>query len=264
MGGAIGGLIGGALGFAVGGPAGAMVGMSAGGLLGGASGGGGGGSVNVNVPGPSASEQQLIDLQVQQLQRQLAPPTEEELAIQEKMTGYYDQILSDETLSEDEEAAFDQEYELQYSALEDQYSMETERFGGQRMAELVSRGVLESTTGYDAVASDQQRFAGVFAENISELGQAKELAKSDFGAAKDEMARQGYRLTSGLFQSQQSDALNTAAGLQNHFTQQNMFTANAALQNAMNQQMFSQNKYNQTMSGLGTMTGFGISQMARS
>ena len=218
-------------------------------------------NVNVNVPDKTETEKELEKLQLDVLRKQAAGPTAEELALQDKMSDYYETMMADEVLSEDEAAAFDEEYNLQLSALQDQFAIQTEEAGAARMAELASRGILETTTGRDIIAKDQQKYTDILGSNISELGEAKEIAKSDMELAKKRMAQQGYNLTSGILQYRQNDALTQAATMQNYYTNDNMMKANTALQNAIRTQTWDQWAYNQKMTSLGTTAGIGIGMM---
>lgn len=218
-------------------------------------------NIDVNMPAKTEEEKKLLELQLAALERQAAPPTAEEVAMQTRATEYYNIMLGKEVLSPEEESMFDKEYELQLLALQEQFGMQTEELGGQRMAELASRGVLETTTGRDIIAKDQQKFTSVLAENVAGLGTAKEVAKSDMEAAKRQMAQQGYELTSGILQSRASDDMEQATRLQNYYTGENVLSSNNALQNALRRQQWGQWAYNQKMTSLGSITGIGVGMM---
>ena len=213
-------------------------------------------TVTVQMPGMTSTEKDLVALQKEYYQRMLTETPEDKL-MREKSQQYLEQMMAEEQLSPDEEAAFAREYELQKQALMGQFNIESQRYGASELADLAARGMLETTTGERQIATTQQRFTGQLMSNIAEMGQAKELAKADMEAAKREMAMQGYRLTSGMMQGQIQAGLQTATNLQNYFATRNQMGANAALQNALMNQARNKAVYQQRMSLFGGLTGLG-------
>jgi len=214
----------------------------------------------ISVPGPTKEEQELVKLQLRYLNEQMTI-TPEEQAMMDKEQQYFEEMMAKDILSPQEEAEFEREYSLQLEALQEQFGLETEQYGAKQMADLVSRGVLGTTTGETSIAQSQQQFANVLAGQVSELGQAKELAKSDVEAAKREMAQQGYRLTSGLFQSQATSTLQAASNLQNYYGGREQLQAQTQLQNALAQQMREQAGYQSRMRFWGGVAGLGTGLM---
>lgn len=213
------------------------------------------------VPGRSEEELELMTLQKQALEKSLAEPTEEEKLLAEKMKAYYETIISEGELSPEEEAAFNEEYGLQLEALKEEFGRETKKYGGEELAELVSRGMLESTVGEQKIASTQDRFAKILAGTQAEMLQSKETAKSNMEAAKMEMSTAGYSLAAGMSQSQMQTALQAAAGLQNYFLDEGAMKANAALTNALMNQAREKAIYGQRMQVWGGLANLGISMM---
>jgi len=214
----------------------------------------------INVPGPTATERELMNLQ-KQYYKSMLTTTPEEAAMNAKAQEYLETMMADEVLSPDEEAEFEREYELSKQALLGQFGIESERYGASQMAELASRGMLETTVGERQIATTQQQFAGELMGNIAEMGQAKELAKSDMEAAKKQMAMQGYQLTKGLMQSNLQAGLTSATNLQNYMASRTAMGANTALQNALINQARNKAQYQQRMSMWGGMTGLGSGMM---
>ena len=214
----------------------------------------------INVPAPTAEETQLVNLQTQLLQRQIAGiPAQEEFEARQQ--GYFDQMVSEGQLSPEEEAAFNEEYGLRSEALKEQFGLESEKYGASQVADLTSSGMLETTTGRNIISGTQERFANVLSGQIAELGQSKELAKSDVEAAKREMAMQGYKLTSGLLQSQISSALNTSTNLQNYYGSRGEMEAQVQLQHTLAEQAREQAGHRQRMNLWGNLTNMGFGMM---
>jgi hypothetical protein len=215
----------------------------------------------VTTPAKSQTEIELLKLQKQILQKQAAGPTPEERALIAKQQEYYEQLIADETLSDEERAEFEKERDLQLSALEEKFGIESERYGGKQLASLVHRGILESTTGEEEIAQTQERFTEILGEQKGSIMEASEIAKSDFEAAKRQMAGAGYRLTSGMSQSQTLTALEAASGLQNYMLGRGGLEADAALTNAIVNQQRERAAYEGRMSTWKGLTGLGMGLM---
>lgn len=218
--------------------------------------------ITVQTPGKTQEETELIKLQRQILENQIAQQNSpEQKALMAKQKEYYDQMIADNTLSPEEEAEFDREYALQLQALTEQYGIQTRDAGGRQMADLVSRGMLDTTTGRNIVAKSQGDYAMKLAEQISAMGQAKEFAKFDMDLAKRNLAQTGYELTSGINQANMQTALNAAMSAENYFAGRGGLEANAALQNALADQARSQAKYQNRMNIWSGMLGMGQSMI---
>jgi hypothetical protein len=220
-------------------------------------------SITVETPAQTETEKQLIELQMQILQEQIAGPSPEEQALLDKQKEYYDQLIADETLSPEEQAEFERERDLQLEALEETFAIESGRHGATQLADLVHRGILESTTGVEQIALTQEQFTQLLGEEKTNIMEASELAKSDMEAAKREMAGAGYSLTSAMTQTQTLTALEAASGLQNYFMGRGGLEAQSALTNAILNQTREQAAYQGRMDKwkLGTGVGLGMMQM---
>lgn len=218
-------------------------------------------NITVEVPGKTPAELELIDLQRQILEKVSAGPTAEEQQLYNKQKEYIDQLIADMTLSPEEEAEFEKEYGLKLEALREQFGEETEKYGSKQLASLVSRGMLETSTGEQEIAETQQRFAEILSGSEAEMTEAKELAKSDLDAAKRSLSQQGYQLTTGMQQSQIQTALQAAMGLESYYMNRGGMQASAALQNALTQQAINKSKYQQRMDTWSALTGLGGSIM---
>jgi hypothetical protein len=214
--------------------------------------------VQVTVPGKSQTELELIELQKKILE-QTANPSEDEQALIKKQAEYYDQMMADSVLSPEEEAEFEREYNLQLSALQEQFGIETREAGGRQMADLISRGMFDTTTGRDIIAKSQGDYATKLAEQISAMGQAKEFAKYDMELAKRNLAQTGYELTSGIRQANMQTALSAAMSAENYYAGRGGLEANAALQNALATQARNQAEYRNRMGIWSGMMGMGQS-----
>ncbi|MFH0959644.1 MAG: hypothetical protein V1897_13170 [Pseudomonadota bacterium] len=218
--------------------------------------------VQVTVPGKTQAELDLIDLQNKVL-TQATTQTPEQAALAAKQTEYYNQMLADNTLSPEEEADFEKEYELQLQALNETYGRETTKAGGTQMAELVSRGMLDTTTGRDIIADTQEKSAEQLATQISSMGEAKEFAKYDMELAKRNLAQTGYALTSGIKAANLQTALQAAMSAENYYAGRGGLEANAALQNALAAQSRNQAEYKNRMGIWGGMLGLGQSMVMK-
>ena len=147
--------------------------------------------------------------------------------------------------------AFEKERDLQLSALEEKFGIESERYGGKQLASLVHRGILESTTGEEEIAQTQEKFAELLGEQKGSIMEA----------SKRQMAGAGYRLTSGMSQSQTLTALEAASGLQNYFLGRGGLEAEGALTNAILNQQREKAAYEGRMSVWKGMTGMGMGMM---
>lgn len=168
--------------------------------------------------------------------------------LEARQKEYYDLMMSDEILSAEESAMFDEQYENELSALEEKYAIQFERHGASRMADLASRGVLETTTGMNTISEDQQQYSDLLGQGTSAILQDKELAKMDFAEAKRTMAQKGYNLTSGIYQNKISTDMSKANLLQNYETSQGIQKVGRELTNAMREQSWNQYAYNQKKS----------------
>lgn len=214
--------------------------------------------ITVSTPSKTQSELDLIALQKQILEQQ-ANPSPEQLALTAKQTEYYDQMIADATLSPEEEADFEKEYNLQLQALNEQFGRETEEIGGRQMADLLARGIYDTTTGRNIVAKTTEDQARALAEQISAAGQAKEYAKFDMELAKKNLAQTGYELTSGINAANMATALQAAMSAENYFAGRGGLEANAALQNALATQARNQAEYKNRMGIWSGMLGMGQS-----
>ena len=175
---------------------------------------------------------------------------------------FLDQLNASTLITPQEELDFDQEFEIAKQALTERFGIETERLGATQLAELAGRGVLESTTGERAIARTQAEFSEILSGQISDLGVAKETAKSDLAAGRRELAQSGYNLTSSLNQNQQNTALQASMALSNFMSGRGGIQANTALNNALLQQTVNQAQYNQRQDlyrGVSNL-GFGLSK----
>lgn len=218
--------------------------------------------VQVEVPGKTQAELDLISLQTQILQQQ-ANPSPEQQALTAKQTEYYNQMMADATLSPEEEADFEREYNLQLEALQEQFGIETKEAGGKQMADLVSRGMLDTTTGRNIVAKSQGDYATQLAQQIENMGQAKEYAKFDMELAKRNLAQTGYELTSGINAANMATALNAAVSAESYYAGRGGLEANAALQNALATQSRNQAEYKNRMGIWSGMLGMGQSMVMK-
>lgn len=216
--------------------------------------------VQVTVPGKTDTELQLLELQRKVLEQQ-ANPSPEQQALLAKQKEYYDQMLADNTLSPEEEAQFEEEYNLQLQALNEQFGIQTKEAGGTQMADLVSRGMLDTTTGRNAIARSQRDYAGQLGQQIESMGQAKEYAKYNMDLAKRSLSQTGYELTSGINQSNMNTALQAAMSAENYYAGRGALDANAALQNALATQSRNQAEYKNRMGIWSGMLGMGQSMV---
>ena len=225
------------------------------------SGTGGSADQTAVIPDPNEYEQGIIDI-VNGLVADYQKNRDEESGLRSKMSSYSDLMLSDSPLSPEEEAAFDQEYELQLSALNEQYGQATERSGAARMAELASRGVLETTTGQDTIAEDQRYNTEQLSQSVSALLNQKEVSRSEAENAKREMARTGYELTSGMLQSRQFSDLSTIGALQDYSSSMSRVQAQNKYSKVIREQQLGAWKYNRNLSDIGKIVGAGAGGLA--
>jgi len=216
--------------------------------------------VTVSTPEKSDTEKQLLELQYQILQQQRAGSPEQD-ALYAKSAEYYQQMLADQTLSPEEEAEFDKEYNLQLQALNEQYGRETKEYGGTQMASLLARGMWDTTTGTQEMGKTQEQFATILGEQTAGLLESKETAKYSMDLAKRQMVQSGYELSSGLNQNQLQTALQASMSMQNYYLNQGSMQAQSALQNALSTQTMQQAQYKQRMNLFSGMTGLGMGLM---
>ncbi len=216
-------------------------------------------SVSVSVPAKTENELELIRLQTEIL-KQTSTTSPEQEALYAKQREYLDQITADITLSPEEEAEFEKEYGLSLAAVKEQFGIESEKAGATQMASLVSRGMLETTTGETEIADTQKKFAELLGQQEATMLESKETAKYDLEAAKRELGQAGYQLTTGMQQSQMQTALQAAMGLETYALNRGGAQANAALENALVQQSIEKAKYQQRMNmwNVGTQLGTGV------
>lgn len=196
----------------------------------------------VSVPGLSDKEQQLIDLQIEAIKAAMEP-SEEQTKLAEQQQKYFETLTANQTLSEDELAEFEREYNLQLSALQDQYQLKLDEDSSSLYADLVSRGVDTTTTGRNLQTKLAKGYGEALQGSIAELGQAQETAKYDMEQAKREMALQGYKLTSDIQQFNLNNSLAMAQNTQNYLATNRAMSASAALQNAILTQQVQQEAY---------------------
>lgn len=217
-------------------------------------------TVVVQQPGKSEEELELMRMQIDALRR-AQEQTPEQKALSEKGAAYYEQMMAQNVLSPEEEAEFDKEYQLQLEALNEQYNKEAKEYGGTQMANLVARGMWDTSTGTQEISNTQEKFGGILASETSNMLQAKEYAKYDMEMAKRQLASSGYALTQGMSQSNAQTALQASMAMQNYYLNQGSMQANAALQNAMAQTARDQAQYKQRMALWSGVTGLGAGMM---
>ena len=178
---------------------------------------------------------------------------QEQIALAESEQGYLKWLMGQQTLSPEESELFEKQFDLEVAALTEQFQYESEQYGGKQMADLVARGVFESTTGERAIGETTRRQTGIFQGSVAQLRESEQLAKSDFGAAKTQMAQQGYRLTSSMMQDSLSQAMDISLSMQSYYQDVRGSEASAALQRALDKQAKEQAAYNQRVG-----TGVGI------
>jgi hypothetical protein len=211
-----------------------------------------GGTVTLQTYGEM--RRQLREQEIEAGMTELADRLEEEqIALAESEQGYLEWLMGQQTLSPEESELFEMQYDLEVAALTEQFQYESEQYGGKQMADLVARGVFDSTTGERAVAETTRRQTGIFQGSVAQLREAEQLAKSDFSAAKTEMAQQGYRLTSTMLQDSLSQAMDISMGMQNYYQDVRGSEASAALQRALDKQAKEQARYRDRIG-----TGLGI------
>lgn len=171
---------------------------------------------------------------------------------------YYQNMIDAGTLTPDEEADFENEYNLQLQALNEQFARETQAAGGKQMASLVARGMFDTSVGSREIAKTQEDYAGILGEQTANLLTAKETAKTNLTQARQQLAQSGYQMTSSMAQNQMQTALQASMALQNYYANQGATTANTSLQNALYNQAVQRNEYNQRMSLLSGVTGLGL------
>lgn len=209
------------------------------------------------IPDPSETEQGMIDL-VSQLLDDYETNRAGEAGLKDKMSGYADMMMSDSPLSQEEAAMFEEEYDLQLSALQEQFGRAAERTGASRMAELSSRGVLETTTGTDIISQDQEYYADQLSQSISELLTQKEVSIAEAENAKRSMAQQGYELTSNILQSRQFSDLSAIGSLQDYSSAISRLTAQNQFGATIRQQTLDSYKYNKNLADAGKIIGAGV------
>ncbi len=202
-------------------------------------------------------ERQLAEMQRAQIQDLLTMDVDEQ-ALADRGEEYRQMMLSDSPLTEDEQAMFEEEFDLQKGILEEQYAIQSEKVGAKQMAEHVSRGTFGTTTGERDVAETQRQFGEGLATGIGELGIAKEAGMSEMESAKREMARQGYALTQQYFQGQTSDALSMMGNAQGYYLGRGADQASTALEGALMTQAMDQRKYQQKMGAWSGLQGLGM------
>jgi hypothetical protein len=212
--------------------------------------------ITVSAPEKSDTEKQLLQMQLDLLKSQQAQSPEQQ-ALYNKSTEYYQQMINDNTLSPEEEADFEKEYNLQLQALNEQFGRETKEAGGSQMASLVARGMFDTTTGRNEMAKSQEDYANILAQQTVSMGGSKETAKYNMDLAKKQLSQSGYELTTGLNQNQMQTALQASMAMQNYYLNQGAMQANAALTNAMSTQAMEKAKYNQRMNMWGSVVGMG-------
>lgn len=185
----------------------------------------------------SDQEEQMLELITSNLQSLGSVPFSELEANNKK---YYDQLMSEEFLSDAELSGFDKEYDLQLKALQQKYDTQFRDASAGTMANLAHRGVLETTTGSNVITNQQRDYADALASDTASLLNEKQLKIMDAEEAKRQMALQGYNLTSGILQQKQSNALTSAGLLQNYFTNQQLGNVGTQVQNYINQQSWAQ------------------------
>ena len=214
----------------------------------------------LKMPEASPEEQRLMDLNIQMLEKALEPleQTPEQIALEKKQGEYFQTLTEEQTLSAEEEAEFTKEYDLQVESLREQHGLELGKASNRLYADLVARGVADSTTGEDIQSELTGRYGESLQSSIGELGLSMETAKSDVGAAKKEMALQGYKMMSDIQQSNLDYKMNLASTTQNYLSTNRSMTASTALQNSMMKQMSDQYAYQMKMGGLGALGGAGL------
>lgn len=212
------------------------------------------GGGTVVIPDPTAEEQQILDLSRKAIHT-YGINRELEAGLESRASEYFDMFSSGGALSDEENNMFEQEYEAQLGALQEQYAMDTERSGAARMAELTSRGVLDSTTGRDLIAEDKRRSTGYLSAAVSDLLTQKEVSKSQAEAAKREMARQGYELTSGILQQRKVGDLNELSALQGYHSAISRMAAVNRGDRVMREQSLNQYNYNKNLADIGRLAG---------
>jgi hypothetical protein len=208
----------------------------------------------IAIPNPTQEEQQILG-QTEGAINRYYMNRREERPLEHLAEGYFDMFSSGGALSADEKAMFEEEYELQLDALQEQYAMEVERTGASRMAELTSRGVLDSTTGRDLIAEDKRRSVGYLSSAVSELLAKKEVSKAEAEAAKREMARQGYELTSGILQQRRVSDLSELSALQGYHSSMSRMEATNRGADVIRAQSLNQYNYNRRLSDIGRLAG---------
>lgn len=216
--------------------------------------------VRVTVPGKTPTELELMKLQIEALQN-ANKQTPEQAALAAKATEYYNQMIAQGELSPEEEAAFNKEYELSVAALEEKFGIESKRAGATQMAELTARGVMDTTTGENAISRTQEDFAKVLESTKADMLQAKEFAKSDMELAKQSLATSGYALTSGMSQAQMQTALEASLNAQNYYLGRGGLEASANLTNALMDQALQKSQYIERLKSWGAIAGMGGGMM---
>lgn len=217
-------------------------------------------AVTVNVPGKTDTEIELMKLQIEALQN-ANKQTPEQAALATRATEYYNQMVAQGELSPGEEAEFNKEYELSVQALEEKFGIESKRAGATQLAELTSRGVLDTTTGENAIARTQEEFAKILGSTKADMLQAKEFAKSDMELAKQSLATSGYSLTSGMSQAQMQTALEASLNAQNYYLGTAQTQASANLTNALMNQALQKSAYIEKLKTWGAIAGVGGGMM---
>ena len=195
-------------------------------------------------PGMSDEEKQLLALQSETIKNSL----EQQGLWDAEAEKYYQDLLKDSLLSPEEELSIDKQYDLEAQAFRDKLNIEGQRIGNTQLAELTSRGVLESTTGENAIARTQSEFADVLMQGESAIEGNRLTAKTDLDTAKRSLAQSGYNLTSQMSQNQMNTALEASMYSQNYLMGNRGLQASTNLQNALLTQASEKAKYDQRLS----------------
>lgn len=210
----------------------------------------------VAIPDPTKEEQKLLDLQKGVLEGFYDRRAEEE-QLRERLTGYENLLMSDNILTDEESAMFDEEYNNQLAALQEQFGIETERTGAARLADLASRGVLETTTGENILAEDAQSNAYNLSQSTAELLNQKEVSRAEAERAKREMALQGYNLVGSMLQSRQMSDLSDIGILQDYQSAISRLTSTNRTDSIIRENALNQYKYKQNLANIGKIAGAG-------
>ncbi|MBU1235016.1 MAG: hypothetical protein KKC77_19185, partial [Proteobacteria bacterium] len=178
------------------------------------------------------------------------------LSQQEGLAGLGN-TFKDATLSPEEIADFDTQYQLELEALQDRFNIESGRAGATQFASQLDRGIYESTTGMNEVMLTQERFAELLNQAQSDLLYQKEQGKTDFLSAKQGLEMGKYSLVEGMNQQQIQTAMEAAMAMSNYFQTGRGITASGNLNNALIRQAYDQQAYNQRSQTGGLIQGIG-------